>query len=78
MFCCNTHTFVTTEDVFCVCRDKSKLVIKIMFVATNILSRQNFCRDKNMFVMTTFVVTKMMHVAAPANDNCQGDNAAVN
>ena len=34
-------TFVVTkmilEDVFCVCRDKSKLVIKIMFVATNIL-----------------------------------------
>ena len=53
------------------------------FVATNIiLSSQNFCHDKHTFVVTkdlfcrdkhvcrdkTFVTTKMILVAAPAND----------
>ena len=53
------------------------------FVATNIiLSQQNFCHDKHTFVVTkdlfchdkhichdkTFVTTKMILVAAPAND----------
>ena len=47
------------------------------FVATKVsLSRQNFCHDKNMFVATKvlsrqkacFVATKIIFVAAPAND----------
>ena len=50
---------------------------KHVFVATNILSRQNYvCRDKSFvaasitFVATkdVFVATKMILVAAPAND----------
>ena len=59
------HTFVATKDVFC--RDKHVLVAtkcdkkvnrdKIMFVATNI------SRD------TSFVATKIILVAAPADDN---------
>ena len=67
----NTCTFVSTKGVFLrVCRDKSKLVAtKIMFVATNI------CRDKNMFCRRdkhNFVATKMILVAAPANDGGGG------
>ena len=55
------------------CRDKSVVATNMClsrqnpsFVATNIiLSRQAyFCRDKHMFV-----ATKMILVAAPANDN---------
>ena len=49
-----------------------------IFVATNIfLLRQNFCRDKHTFVATKdvffqktcFVATKIILVAAPANDS---------
>ena len=54
-------------------RDKSMLVVtrncreKIMFVAT----KDVFCRDKRMFdtQSKTFLATKMILVAAPANDS---------
>ena len=61
-----SHTFVATKDVFC--RDKSKLI------------RQNYvCRDTHTFVETkdvfcrhkTFVATKMILGAAPANNTVQ-------
>ena len=70
--CRDKHTFVRTKDVFC--RDKNQLV------ATKVLWPQNYlCRDKTNFVATnvyrdkyTFVATipqtKIMLVAAPAND----------
>ena len=61
-FCLDKHTFVGTKDVFC--RDKN------VFVATKVcLSRQNLCHDKR------FVATKMIFVAAPANDSL--DNATI-
>ena len=45
-----------------ICRDKG-------FVATNIIfSRQNFPHDRHTFVHKTFVATKMILVAVPAND----------
>ena len=40
-----------------VCRDK-----------TGLWSQQNVCCDKHVFVCQTFVVTKMIFMAAPAND----------
>ena len=53
--------------------------ISIVFVATKLLSRQTrVCRDKNVFVATKHVfccdksmlgATKMILVAAPANDS---------
>ena len=46
----------------CVCRDKTGLWLQ-----------QKICRDKHVFVCQTFVVTKMILLAAPANDrNTQG------
>ena len=44
-----------------------------MFVTTNILSRQKFCRGKQTFVATkdVFVATKIILVADPANDRRQ-------
>ena len=74
-FCHDKHVFVMTKHVFChdkyACHDKSKHVFVTtniccddFFVKTNIiLSRQKFCRSKH-----TFVATKIMFVAAPAND----------
>ena len=77
--CLFEHVFVATKHVFCrdneyTCRDKT-------FVATNlILSRQAyFCRDKRRVTNTcdkhviiagkhVFLATKMILVAAPAND----------
>ena len=70
-FCCDHHTFVTTNNLFChntclswqandlLCHDKS------MFVMTNTcLSQQTrVCCNK------TFVMTKMILVAAPTNDS---------
>ena len=49
------HTFVATKDVFC--RDKN------VFVATNKITRA--CRDR------TFVATKIILVATPANNTSQ-------
>ena len=77
--CRYKHTFVATniilscQNIFCLkyaCRDKH------VFVATNIcldkrfVTTKIFCRDKHNFVCRdkTFVKTKMMLVAAPAND----------
>ena len=67
----NKLTFVTTKHVFChACRDKYMFVVTNScrdksFVARNTcLSRQKFCRSKH-----TFVATKIVLVAAPANDN---------
>jgi len=75
-------SFVATKYA---CRDKrfvnkltSMLLLrqKTCFVATKVcLSRQNFCRDKVMFVATniwrdrTFVATKIILVAVSANDS---------
>ena len=69
--------FVATKRVLY--RDKS------MLVAKHILSRPNFLRDKHNFVETSillsrqrrlikhvFVATKMILVAAPANDILHG------
>ena len=80
--CCDKLTFVTTKHVFC--RDKSMLVRTTKLsqqkniVATNVLFvQQKFCCSKHTFVMTKdvfcydkhmFVMTKMILVAAPAND----------
>ena len=69
-FCHDKHTFVTTKDVFCPDKhDKSKLVAtkvfcrdKHIFVATEDM----FCRDKHMIV-----ATKIILMAAPANDTFQ-------
>ena len=65
-------------------QNTSFVVTKVCLVATKLcLSRQKFCRDKHTFVATkdvfcrkimfvatnkTFVATKMIIVAAPAND----------
>ena len=73
-FCRDKYVFVATKHVFC--RDKS------MLVATKLLSPQTrvcrhifatiflyFCRDKRRVCCDkTFVATKMIHVATPAND----------
>ena len=54
-FCHDKHSFVATKES--VCCDRSKLV------ATNVLSRQKYvCPDKS------FVETKIILAAAPAND----------
>ena len=54
--CHDKHVFVATN----ICRDKHN------FVATKVLSQQAyFCRDKH----KAFVVTKIIVVAAPANDS---------
>ena len=71
--CHNKHTFVETKDM--ICRRKLTFVTtntntcalqqNMSFVATKICSsQQNFCCDK-----LAFVTTKMILVAAPANDN---------
>ena len=75
------HVFVTTIHVFC--RDKSMLVANRTFVAT-FVATEIFCHDKHNFVATKtfvtasiflsrqktcFVATKMILVAAPANDS---------
>ena len=64
-----TKLCLSRQILFCVCRNKS-------FVASSIhLSRQEtcfvatrdvFCRDKHVFV-----APKLIHVTAPANDNCR-------
>ena len=51
------HVFVATKHVFC--RDKHT------FVATNVFVATNICRH------ITFVATKMILVAGPANDSRQ-------
>ena len=55
--CCNKHTFVMTNNVFC--HDKHVFVItKISLVATKLcllLLQQKFSHDKNMFVMIFFL-----------------------
>ena len=68
------RNFVATKDVLCrdknkhVCRDKTN---KHTLVAT----KDVFCHDKPVFVTIkhdkTFVATKMIFVAAPANDKTQ-------
>ena len=82
-FCRYKHCFVATKDVFCrdksmlsatkrlsnrcVCRDKT-CRDKHTFAAR----KHVFCRDKHVFCRhKTFVATKMILVAAPANDPCQ-------
>ena len=66
-FCRDKHILVATKLLLrqaYFCRDKS------MLIATNlILSRQKFCRDKS------FVATKMILVAAAANDRRQGSSS---
>ena len=49
------------------CHDKSMFAAAEYFSRDThtCLSRQRFCRDKH-----TFVATKMVLVAAPANDRC--------
>ena len=66
-FCCyktrDKHTVVAAKDVFC--RDKSKLVETKKHVwrtHTFVVTKDVFCRDKS------FVATKMILLAAPAND----------
>ena len=70
--CLDKHTFVATKDVFCrdkhvvdateyVCRNKTFVATKKMFVAANI------CRDKS------FVATNTILVAAPANEKASLD-----
>ena len=63
-FLSRQNNLVATKDVFC--RDKYVLITtKAGFVTTCIfLSRQKTCFD----VDKTFVATKMILVAAPAND----------
>ena len=79
-----TNTCLSRENTSC--RDKSMLVLsrQIYFVSTNIiLSRQRFCRGKHAFVAKkdlfccekhVFVATRMILVAAPANDSCRQNN----
>ena len=64
----------------CVCRDKNKLVVTKLFLLRQVLLRQAyFCCDKRCVLSRqtrvccdkAFVVTKMILVAAPANDNIQ-------
>ena len=57
IFCCDKHNF--SQQNFC--HDKHTLCV---------LSRQtHVCRDKHVFVVTKLVTTKMILVAAPANNN---------
>ena len=82
-FCLNKHMFVVTKHVFG--HDKSMLVIYKYLLrqkfchSKNILSWQTyFCHNKSLSQQAyfccdkTFVVTKMILVAAPANDSYQG------
>ena len=58
---CRNKTFVTTKHVFC-CN-------KSMLAVTKLLSQQNHvCHDKRACCDKTFVVTKIILVAAPASD----------
>ena len=67
-FCRDKLTFVATKHVFC--REKHN------FVATKLLFRRAyFCRDK-IRVFYVFVATKIMLVAASANDK-RGRGTAV-
>ena len=57
---------------------ETNICVRQILVATNMsLSRLTFCRDQHTFIATmqvfvaTFVATKMILVAAPANDNSQ-------
>ena len=62
--------FVATKHVFC--RDKTNTCLSRQkyFVATNIILSTTFVATKDVFCRyKTFVATKMIHMAVPANDN---------
>ena len=65
-YACRDKTFVVTKLCLSrqICRDET-------LVAKNVLSQQAYvCRDKRRI----FVATKMIPVAAPANDNLSHEN----
>ena len=77
---CRYTSFILTSILLLrktrVCRDKSMLVAtrlclsRQIFVVTNVLSPQAFFSRQN--VCCVFVATKMILVAAPANDRNRG------
>ena len=69
-YACRNKTFVTT-NTFVATKVFSR---QKYFVATNIIFslRQMFCHGKH-----TFVVTKIILVAAPANDSLQPDSVVL-
>ena len=84
IFCRNKNTLVTTklwsQQQTNICRNKHN------FVTTKLWSQQAyFCRDKHawfsekriMFFVTTFIMTKMILVKAPANDSAKAYDSSL-
>ena len=75
---CRGKSLVMTKRLFpwqkYACRAKTFVATKLYLSKQNsfVATKDVFCHDKHVFVMTKpFVLTKMLLVAAPANDNPQ-------